>query len=117
MRAADEHRSARTRLNEADAPKNQCSDDALAEIGLCDDQRAKLLGRDQNGFDILVGIAVDQRKPPGGLRDSGEELPPPLADDGDDVTQTIALADGDDALEHDEHARPGLTDRKQTLAA
>src|SRR4051812_41483494 len=117
MRAADEHRSARTGLNEADAPKNQRSHDALAEIRLGDDQRAKLLGRDQHRFDVLVGIAVDKGKPSGELRDFREELTPPLADDGNDVAETVALADGHDALEHDEHARAGLADREQPFAA
>ncbi|MGY3288067.1 hypothetical protein ACVWWP_001134 [Bradyrhizobium sp. LM3.6] len=71
------------------------------------------LRRQQQRLDIAFGAAVDQRRPARELAELGQELPRPLVDQRGDVTKAVALGDGDVALQHDEHARPGLAGLEQ----
>jgi hypothetical protein len=54
------HRPARAGLDQRHAAQDQRAHDALAEVGLGDDQRAQLLGRHDQRLDVFVGVAIDQ---------------------------------------------------------
>ena len=90
---ADQHRTAGAALDQADPAQDQRAHDALAELGLGDQQRAQLLRRDQQRLDVALGMAVDQREAAGKLADLGEELPRPLVDDRRDMAEAVALGD------------------------
>ena len=92
---ADQHRAADAALDQADPAQDQRAHDALAELGLGDQQRAQLLRRDQQRLDIALGVAVDQRGAAGQLADLGQELARPLVDDRRDVAEPVALGDRD----------------------
>ena len=50
------------------------------------------------------------------LRDLRGELARTLTDDRHDVAEPVAMRDREDALQHDEHAGPGLAGREQARA-
>lgn len=77
---------------------------------------AQPLRRQQQRLDVALGAAIDQRRPAGELAEFGQELPRPLLDQRRDMTEPVALGDGDMALQHDEHARSGLAGLEQQLA-
>ena len=52
----------------------------------------------------------------GEVAELGQKLPRPLVDQRCDMTETVALGEGDMALQHDEHARPRLTGLEQQLS-
>ncbi len=117
LRPADQHCAARAGLDQRHAPQDQCADDAFAEIGLGDDQRAQLLRRHQQHLDLVERLAVDQRRPARQLPDFREKLARPLLDDRHDAAEAVALRDADMALEHDEHAGSALAGGEQAAAA
>ena len=73
---ADQHRAAGAALDQADPAQDQRAHDAFAEIGLGHQQRAQLIRRNQQRFDIALGMAVDQRDAAGKLADLGHETAP-----------------------------------------
>src|SRR5580692_4391696 len=87
MRRADQHRSSGTTLDQADAAKDQRAHDALAEIRFGDQQRPQSLRRDQQRFDVALGVAVDQRNAARELADFSEKLTRPLIDDRRDAAE------------------------------
>ena len=58
--ASDDDRSAGAALEQSDAAQDQRAHDALAELGLGDEQRAQLLGRNDQRLDRLRSMRVDQ---------------------------------------------------------
>ena len=112
----DQHRAADPALDQADPAQDQRAHDALAEIGFGDQQRAQSLRRNQERFDVALGMAVDQRDAAGELADLGEKLPRPLVDHRRDVAEAVALGDRDMAGQHHEHAGPGLAGFEQHFA-
>ena len=112
----DQHRAAGAALDQADPAQDQRAHDALAELGLGDQQRAQLVRRDQQRLDLAFGMAVDQRDAAGELADLGEELARPLLDHRRDMAEAVALGDRDMARQHDEHAGPRLAGLEQRLA-
>jgi len=117
LRLADEDRTAGAGFDQGHAPQDQRAHDALAQVGLGDDQRAQLLRWNQQHLDVVERLAVDERRAPGQLADLGEELPRPLLHDRHDAPHAVALRDAHVALEHDEHARAALAGREQATAA
>ncbi len=115
-RRADQHRAADAALDQADPAQDQRAHDALAEIGLGDQQRAQLLRRNQQRFDVALGMAVDQRDAAGELADLGQKLPRPLVDDRRDMAEAVALGDRDMARQHHEHAGAELAGLEQGFA-
>ena len=105
MGRADQHKAAGRALDEADPPQDERADDALAEIGLGDQERADLGRWNEDGFHLSLRPAVDQRIAAGELADLGEELPGALLEDRRDVAKPVALRDGDMAGKQHEHAR------------
>ena len=79
-------------------------------------QRAQSLRRNQQRFDVALGMAIDQRGAARELADFGEKLTRPLLDHRRDVTEAVALADRDMAGQDDEHARAGLAGFEQSFA-
>jgi len=105
-----------TLLDQRDAAQDQRANDALAEIGLGDDQRAQTRGAEQQDLDRTVGDDVDER---GAARERSHfagEVARFLAHDWNDVAEAVALADGDGAAQDDEHAHTGLAARYEALA-
>ena len=93
IRRADQHRAAGAALDQADPAQDQGAHDALAEIGFRHQQRAQLLRRNQQRFDVALGMAIDQRDAARELADFGQKLTWPLIDDRRDVTEAVALGD------------------------
>jgi hypothetical protein len=62
-------------LDQADPAQDQRAHDALAEFGFRDQQRAQLIRRNQQRFDVALGMAVDQRDAARQLADLGQKLP------------------------------------------
>ena len=116
IRRPDQHRTAGAALDQADAAQDQRAHDALAEIGLGDQQRAQALRRNQQRFDLALGMAVDQRDPAGELADLGEKLARSLVDDRRHMAEAVALGDRDVAGQHHEHARPRPAGLEQFFA-
>ena len=117
LRLADQRGPACARFDQPDPAQDQGTQNPLAEIRLGDDQRAQLLRRHQQRLGVFFGVPVHQRMAPGQLRDLGKKMPRTLARDGHDVPQAVALADRDDAFQHDEHAGARLAGREQAGAA
>ena len=65
---ADDDRTARTGFQEAHAAQDQRAHDALAELGLGDEQRAQLRRRDDDDVDRLARDGVDQGRTAAKLR-------------------------------------------------
>ena len=103
-------------LDQIDPAQDQRAHDALAEFGLRDQQRAQLIRRNQQRFDVALGMAVDQREAAGKLADLGEKLPRPLVDDRGDMAKAVALGDRDGARQHHEHAGADLAGLEQGFA-
>ncbi len=79
--AADDHRPAGPGLDQADAAQDQGAHDALAELGLGDEQRPQPLGRDDQGFHRALRVGIDQRRPARQLRQLAHERAGPVGDD------------------------------------
>ncbi|MFK4386087.1 hypothetical protein ABIA40_005495 [Bradyrhizobium sp. USDA 223] len=116
VRGPDQHGAADAALDQIDPAQDQRAHDALAKLGFGHQQRAQPVRRDEQHLDIAFGAAVDQRRPARELAELGQELPRPLIDHRRDVTETVALGDGDVARQHHEHAGPGLAGLEQQLA-
>ena len=93
VRRADQHRAAGAGLDQADAAQDQRAHDALAELGLGDQQPAQVLGLDHQRLDVALGVAVDQGRASRQRADLGQELAGPLIDDRRDVAEAVALGD------------------------
>ena len=113
---ADQHRTADAALDQADPAQDQRAHDALAEFGFGDQKRPQLIRRNQQRFDIALGMAVDQRDAAGELADLGQKLPRPLVDDRRDMAEAVALGDRDMARQHHEHAGADLAGLEQGFA-
>ena len=113
---ADQHRAADAALDQVDPAQDQRAHDALAEFGFRDQKRAQLIRRNQQRFDIALGMAVDQRDAAGKLADLGQKLPRALVDDRSDMAEAVALGDRDMARQHHEHAGTGLAGLEQRFA-
>src|SRR5437879_9543056 len=116
VRRSDQHRAADAGLDQAYPAKDQRAHDALAEIGFGDQQRAQLLRRNQERFDVALGMAIDQRGAAGELADFGQKLTGSLVDHRRDVTEAVALADRDMTGQDDEHSRTRLAGFEQSFA-
>ena len=112
----DQHRAADAALDQADPAQDQRAHDALAEFGFRNQKRAQLVRRDQQRFDVALGMAVDQRDAAGELADLGQKLPRSLVDDRGDMAEAIALRDRDVARQHHEHAGAYLAGLEQGFA-
>ncbi|MHC2773059.1 hypothetical protein ACVIM7_002526 [Bradyrhizobium liaoningense] len=62
VRRSDQHGAAGAALDQIDPAQDQRPHDALAELGLGDQQRAQPVRRQQQRLDIALGAAVDQRR-------------------------------------------------------
>jgi len=115
-RVADQHQAGGSALHQGHAAQDQGAHQALAQVGLGDDQRAQLLGRQQQGLDLALGDAVHQGRPAGQLADLAAELARPVQRELAVRPHAVALHGGDRALEHQEQARAGLAGGVQALA-
>ena len=68
--------------DQVDAAQDEGARDALAELGLGDQQRAEPSGGIEQHLDLALGVAVDQRRLARQRVRLGEELPGPLLDHG-----------------------------------
>ncbi len=116
IRRPDQHRAADAALDQADPAQDQSAHDALAEIGLRHQERAQPIRRNQQRFDLALGVAVDQRDAARELADLADELPRPLIDHRGDVAEAIALGDRNMARQHHEQAGAGLAGFEQAFA-
>ena len=86
-------------LDQGDAAQDQRAHDALAELGLGDQQRgAGSSGGIDQRLDLAFGVAVDQRGRAGQLADLGQELARALLDDRRDMAEAVALGDREHGL-------------------
>ena len=75
--AADDDRPAGAAFQQPDAAQDQRPHDALAEIGLLHHQVAQPVRGNDEAFDRLEGLGIDQRRAGGKLRQLAHELPGP----------------------------------------
>ena len=99
-RRADEDRAAGAGADQRDPAEDERAHDALAKLGLGDQQRPEVLRRDQQRLDLALGMAVDQRRLAGQRADLGEELARTLLDHRRDMAEAVMLGDRDVAGEH-----------------
>ena len=103
--AADDHRSSRSGLEQADAAQDQRAHDALAQLRFRHEEIAKLMRADHQGFDVAASDPVHERRAAGELGQLTHERPGTVDDDRRAGRPIIALKDDDLALQDDE--RPG----------
>jgi hypothetical protein len=115
-RMRDQHHATGPRFDQGDAAQDQRARDALAQVGLGDEQGAQGRRCDQQRFDGALGLAIDQRRPARQLPHLGQEVPPALLRDGHHLAQAVALGDGHHACQHHEHARPQFARGEEPLA-
>src|SRR5262249_1078221 len=114
---ADQHRAAGAGFDQSNATQDQRAHDPLAKVRLGDDQRAQLLGWHEQRLDIIVRMSVNERRTTRQRSALAEKLAMGVRDERNDMTQSVALAQRDAALQDDEHAGPGLACGNQSLAA
>ncbi len=113
---ADDDRAAGILFDQADAAQDQRAHDALAQVGVRDEQRAQRVGRYHQHFDVALGHAVAQRRAAGQLRHFAAELAALMGGDVGGVAQPVVAADDDAALEHQHQAEAGLARFEDHLA-
>jgi hypothetical protein len=116
MRRTDQHRPSNAAPDQVDPAQDQRAHDALAEIGFGHQQRPQALRRDQERFDIALGMAIDQRDAARELADFSDKLPRPLIDHGRDVAEAVALRDRDMAGQQHKHAWSGFAGLEKLFA-
>src|SRR5687768_8830723 len=82
-------------FDEPNPAKDERAHDALAEIGLGDEQRAELFRRNDESLDGLVRIRIDERRSSRELREFAEEVPRLVRDDQLAPAELVVPADGD----------------------
>ena len=100
--AADDQRTRDAALNQTDAAQDQRAHDALAELGLRDENVAQPGGRDDERFDRLHGARVHQR-------------PRTVGDDRLFAPECVVLRDRDLAVQDHEHAGADVAGRDQLV--
>ena len=95
---------ARVIFQKPDPAQDQRANDALAEIGLGDDQRAQLVRRDEQRLEVVLRMRIDERVAAGERRNLGDEVTGAARGERPHMTQAISLAEGDRAAQDDEHA-------------
>ena len=114
--AADDHRPAGAGLEQPDAAQDQRAHDALAELGLRDQQRPQPVRRDDQRLDRSLRVRVDQRRPARQLRQLAHERAGAVGDDRLAAARLVVLGDVDLAGQDDDQAGADLADRGQRLA-
>ena len=59
---ANQHRTSGAGLDQGDATQDQCMHDPFAEFGLFNHQGAQIFRRNQQCFDIIDRVNVDERR-------------------------------------------------------
>src|SRR5262245_44331929 len=95
LRAANDHWSPGSGLEQPDAAQDERAHDALAELGLRNQQCAQTLGRDDQGLDRLPRTRIDQRRPSGELRELAHERARAMGDDRLAAAELAVLGDVD----------------------
>jgi hypothetical protein len=103
-------------LNEGHPPQDERARDPFPKVSFRRDQPAQLGRRDQDGFNLLLSDTIDEGRSSGQLPHFGQERTSPFPNDGDYMSKAIALADGDQSLQQDEHAWARLPHAEQVLA-
>ncbi len=99
-----------------DAPQDQRAHDALAELGLRDQQRPQLVRWDDQGLDRSLRVGVDQSGPARQLRELAHERAGAMGDDRLAATRLAVLGDVDLASQDDGETKALFADRRQRLA-
>ena len=79
IRSADDHRPAGSRIEKGDTAENQGPHDAFAELGLFHQEIAEPARRNEEGLDGLLGVGIDQGRPPESCASSPMNEPGPCA--------------------------------------
>src|SRR5262249_50117668 len=112
----DDHRTAGARFKQSDAAQDECAHDPLAELRFSDQQRAELVGRDDQGLHGLTRHDVDQRRSARQLRQLAQEGARAVRDDQIAATGGAVLEDVGLAGQEDRQAGADGADRGQRLA-
>jgi hypothetical protein len=78
LRTSHDDRSAGAGFKEADATENQRAHNALAKLCLADQQCAQLVRRDDQGFDLVLRVRIDESGSARKLRQLAHERPRPM---------------------------------------
>ncbi len=109
-RPADDDRPAGAGLDEPDAAQDERAHDALAELGLGDEQRAQSLRRNQQRLDVAPGVGIDERGTAGQLGEFAHERPDVVRDDNLRHRRLAPAGDGGVARENDRKAVAGFAE-------
>ena len=90
--AADDHRPAGARIEQADPAQDQGAHDALAQFGLFHHQIAQPARRNDERLDRLLGVGVDQGRPVGQLRKLAHERARAMGHDQLGMSQPVRAA-------------------------
>src|SRR5262249_59750559 len=71
--AADDHRSARARLEQTDATQDERAHHSLAELRFRDQQGTQPVGPDEQRLDRTARANIDQARPPAQMRELARE--------------------------------------------
>ena len=115
-RRADQHSPCGAAFKQGHPPQNERPHDAFAELGLSDQECTQAVRGNQQGLDVALRRAVDQRRASGKLTNVGQELAFALFGDRRHMTQAVALSERHLTLEHDEHAGADLSGFEQLFA-
>ena len=76
LECPDEHRTSEAELDQRHSTQDERAQDALAELGLGDEQGSQRLRRNNDGLDVTDGSGVEhaQVRPSGELTDLGNDL-------------------------------------------
>ena len=114
--ATDDDRAAGAGLQQPDAAEDQGAHDALAELGLGNQQGAQPVRRDDQGLHRVLRGDVHQRRPSGQLRELAYEFAGPMADNAEALAGFIDMGHVDPARQNDHQARADLPDGKERRA-
>ena len=112
----DQRRAAGAGLDQADAAQDEGAGEALAQVGLGDQQRAQLRRADLDRLDLGFRDRVDERGPAAELADLAQETARAVPVDRRHVAEAVALGDGDLAAEDQGHAHAGIAGTHDPLA-
>jgi len=116
LRTAHDHRAAGAGLEQPDPAQNQRTHDVLAELRFGDEQCAQLSGRDDERFDLLLRMGVDERRSACELRQLAHEGSRPMGHDVAAATRFIVLSDIHPSGQDDRETWTDMADLHERLA-
>jgi hypothetical protein len=116
LRTAHDHRAAGAGLEQPDPAQNQRTHDVLAQLCFGDQQCAQFSGRDDERFDLLLRMGVDERRSARELRQLAHEGSRPMGHDVAAAARFIVLSDIHPSGQDDRETWTDMADLHERLA-